>query len=419
MSDHEQPYDSSAVAVIGAGPAGLMAAERLALHGYSVQVFDAMPSVGRKFLLAGIGGLNITHAEDAEIFKTRYFERCASLTPMIEQFGADQLRAWVHELGIETFVGTSQRVFPKEMKAAPLLRAWITRLRKIGVVFHSRHRWLGWLPSGELHFNCPEGHRHISALACVLALGGASWSKLGSDGSWVAFLSEIGVDIAPLKAANCGFNVKQPWSVHLRGKFSGQPLKPVAIEFVDSLGTRFNRQGEFIITDNGVEGSLIYAVSALIREEILRLGSATIYLDLMPAKTAEQIEEKLQHPRGSKSLSNHLHSRLGLQGIKTALLYELLSKDQMNHTAQLAQLIKRLPVTLGSTRPIDEAISTAGGVRFEALDSNLMCKAKPGLFCSGEMLDWEAPTGGYLLTAVMATGYGAGEGAATWLKSLR
>jgi uncharacterized flavoprotein (TIGR03862 family) len=403
-------------AVIGGGPAGLIAAEELALAGVQVDVYDAMPSVGRKFLLAGIGGLNITHAEPLEHFTSRYGARSNQVADWLNALSPQALRDWVHALGIETFVGTSQRVFPKDMKAAPLLRAWLHRLRSQGVRFHARHRWLGWAADGGLRFAHPSGESIGQADATVLALGGASWKKLGSDGAWQPWLQAAGVNVKALMPANCGFDLSKPWSEHLRKEFAGQPVKPVALQFKDSQGNEFRRQGEFVITETGVEGSLIYAASALIRDEITRHGQATIHLDLLPAFDLEKVQAEVSHPRGSKSLSAHLKSRLNLQGLKMALLYETLNKAQMHDAALLAQTIKALPLTLSATRPIDEAISSAGGVAFEAMNAQLMLQAKRGVFCAGEMIDWEAPTGGYLLNACLASGRVAGRGASAYLK---
>jgi uncharacterized flavoprotein (TIGR03862 family) len=403
--------------VIGGGPAGLMAAEELALAGLQVNVYDAMPSVGRKFLLAGIGGLNITHAEPLEHFTTRYGIRCAHVGAWLEAMSPQALQDWVHALGIETFVGSSQRIFPKDMKAAPLLRAWLHRLRGQGVRFHARHRWLGWADNGSLRISSPQGEKLIQADATVLALGGASWKKLGSDGAWQPWLRAAGAQVETLIPANCGFDLAKPWSEHLRGQFAGQPVKPVALHFRDSLGQEFRRQGEFVVTDSGVEGSLIYAASAMIRDEISRNGQATIHLDLLPAFTSEKVHAEVRHPRGSKSLSAHLKSRLNLHGLKMALLYETLNKEQMHDTALLSQTIKALPLGLNATRPIDEAISSAGGVAFEAMTARLMLQSKPGIFCAGEMIDWEAPTGGYLLNACLASGRVAGRGAAAYLQA--
>ncbi len=410
-----------AAAVIGGGPAGLMAAEELALSniegGVQVDVYDAMPSVGRKFLLAGIGGLNLTHAEPLEHFTSRYGARSAQVSPWLEAMSPQALQDWVHALGIETFVGTSQRIFPKDMKAAPLLRAWLHRLRGQGVRFHARHRWLGWADDGAMRMTSPQGGQRVRPDATVLALGGASWKKLGSDGAWQPWLQAAGVDVKPLIPANCGFDLAKPWSEHLRSQFAGQPVKPAALQFKDSSGHEFRRQGEFVITETGLEGSLIYAASSMIRDEISIYGQATIHLDLLPSFTQEKVQADVSHPRGSKSLSAHLKSRLNLQGLKMALLYEVLSKEQMHDAALLAQTIKALPLTLSATRPINEAISSAGGVAFEAMNAQLMLRKLPGTFCAGEMIDWEAPTGGYLLNACLASGRVAGRGAAAWLSA--
>ncbi len=403
--------------VIGGGPAGLMAAEELALAGVQVDVYDAMPSVGRKFLLAGIGGLNITHAENLDAFTSSYGSRSKQVSNWLEALSPSALREWVHALGIETFVGTSQRVFPTDMKAAPLLRAWLARLRSQGVRFHARHRWLGWDAKGALRFAHLDGESQVKADATVLALGGASWKKLGSDGAWAAWLRDAGVQVNDLQPSNCGFDLKTPWSEHLRNQFAGQPVKPVALHVADSLGNTFHRLGEFVITETGLEGSLIYAASSLIRDEISHHGQVTIYLDLLPAFNAEKVLAEVSHPRGSKSLSAHLKSRLNLQGLKSALLYEMLSKEQMHDMPLLAKTIKALPLTLGKARPMDEAISSAGGVALEAMNEALMLTRRPGVFCAGEMLDWEAPTGGYLLNACWASGRVAGRGAAAWLEA--
>lgn len=403
---------SPTVAVIGGGPAGLMAAEVLSASGAPVHVYDAMPSVGRKFLLAGRGGLNLTHSEPFDAFMSRFGERRAQLEPMLAQFGPQQVREWAAGLGIETFVGTSGRVFPTDMKAAPLLRAWLHRLRAAGVQFHMRHRWVGdeALDPASLRFATPSGEVTASADAVVLALGGASWARLGSDGAWAPWLQAKGVDVAPLQPANCGFD-GAGWSEHFSSRFAGQPFKSVAISFTDSHGRHFARKGEFVATATGIEGSLIYAASALLRDEIAEKGSATLLLDLLPDRSAEQVLAAVKHPRGARSLSSHLKSRLGLEGIKAGVLYEALSREAMHDPQQLASTIKAVPLKLVAARPIDEAISTAGGVRFDALDAQLMSKALPGVFVAGEMLDWEAPTGGYLLTASMASGAAAARGA--------
>jgi len=403
-------------AIIGGGPAGLMAAEVLRAWGVEVDVYDAMASVGRKFLLAGKGGLNLTHSEGFEPFVGRFAERSAQLEPLLRGFDGPMLREWAEGLGISTFVGTSGRVFPTDLKAAPLLRAWLHRLRESGVRFHMRHRWLGWDEAGALRFAGPEGEITLQPDATLLALGGASWPQLGSNGAWVELLQSRGVDIAPLRAANCGFDVASGWTPHFAERFAGQPVKPVAIHFEGQGGRRFDRKGEFVATAGGIEGSLVYAASALIREEIAEFGSATIHLDLLPDRDAAFVAAEVARPRGPRSLSTHLKSRLGLEGLKAGLLHELLSKADYNDPARLAAAIKRLPLTLVKARPVAEAISTAGGVRFEALDDRLMLKAMPGVFCAGEMLDWEAPTGGYLLTASMASGRAAGAGAAAYLR---
>ncbi len=418
--------DTPFAAVVGAGPAGLMAAEVLQSRGVAVRVFDAMPSVGRKFLLAGIGGLNLTHSEAQPGFVGRYAERAPALAPRVEAFGPDAVRAWALGLGVKTFVGTSGRVFPTDMKAAPLLRAWLHRLRAGGdgrppVQFHMRHRWLGWTDDGALRFAAPEGEQIARPAATVLALGGGSWARLGSDGAWVPWLAARGVDVAPLRPANCGFDVaptgpgREGWSDHLRSRFAGEPVKAVAISAADARGTVHRQQGEFVVTRTGIEGSLVYAFAAGLRDAIERDGRATLTLDLLPQHSPAQVLAQTRHPRGPRSLSTHLKSRLNLQGVKMALLHELAPPEQLHDADALAALIKALPLALAAPRPLDEAISSAGGIRFEALDAQLMASALPGVFCAGEMLDWEAPTGGYLLTACLATGRAAGEGAARWL----
>ncbi|ODU42127.1 MAG: NAD(FAD)-utilizing dehydrogenase [Thiobacillus sp. SCN 63-374] len=377
------------VAVIGGGPAGLMAAEMLAAGGVQVDVYDTMPSVGRKFLLAGVGGMNITHSEPFEAFVSRYGARVTAIRPLLDAFSPDALRAWIETLGVETFVGSSGRVFPRDMKAAPLLRAWLHRLRESGVRFHVRHRWQGWSKLGALRFSTPEGERLVQADAVVLALGGGSWAKLGSD----------------------GFDVAGGWSEHLRSRFAGQPLKTVALRFTDTAGQTHERRGELMLSDSGIEGSLVYALSAPLRDAIAAQGMLTVQLDLAPDKTLAQVAAEVAHPRGARSLSSHLQSRAGIRGVKMALLRETLPADQLNDPIKLAHAIKSLPITLAAPRPLAEAISSAGGVRFEALDPHLMLRGLPGVFCAGEMLDWEAPTGGYLLTACFASGRAAGQGA--------
>lgn len=399
------------VAIIGGGPAGLMAAEVLSQAGFKVDLYDAMPSVGRKFLLAGVGGMNITHSEPSPAFVSRYAERTPVIAPLLRSFGAQALCEWIHGLGIQTFVGSSGRVFPADMKAAPLLRAWLKRLRESGVVIHTRHRWLGWNADNTLRIAGPEGELALNPAATLLALGGASWSRLGSDGAWVPLLEQRGVNVAPLQAANCGFDVSA-WSELLRSKFAGAALKNIAM----GLQGQTLRLGECVVTQTGIEGSLVYALSAQIREAINQSGSATVEIDLLPGKTVAEVHKALSKPRGSRSMSKHLHSQLGLDGVKAALLRELTPAQTFADPALLAQAIKALPLTLIKPRPLDEAISTAGGVTFEALNEQLMIPSLPGVFCAGEMLDWEAPTGGYLLTACFASGREAGLGMVDWLR---
>ena len=400
------------VAIIGGGPAGLMAAEVLGLAGVKVDLYDAMPSVGRKFLLAGVGGMNITHSEAKPAFLSRYGQRREEIAQLLAEFDAEALRAWIHGLGIDTFVGTSGRVFPTDMKAAPLLRAWLKRLRELGVVIHTRHRWLGWTAEGALRIASPAGEQAVTADATLLALGGGSWARLGSDGAWVPLLQARGIEIAPLLPSNCGFEVTG-WSAFLRDKFAGAPLKNVSLRLDDEAP----RQGEFVLTSSGVEGSLVYALSAPIRQRIAQQGSATVYLDLLPQSSHAKLQTALSKARGSHSMAKHLHRQVGIDGVKAALLRELATPEQINDAAQLASVLKALPLTLVRTRPLDEAISSAGGVPFEALDQQLMLKQLPGLFCAGEMLDWEAPTGGYLLTACFASGRAAGLGMLEWLRT--
>jgi uncharacterized flavoprotein (TIGR03862 family) len=402
------------VVIIGGGPAGLMAAEVASRAGLPVHLYDAMPSVGRKFLLAGKGGLNLTHSEPYPDFLARYGSRREQIAPLLDTFGPDDLRAWAADLGVETFVGTSGRVFPTEMKAAPLLRAWLHRLREAGVVFHVGHRWLGWDGDGSLRFATRNGEICVQAEATVLALGGGSWPKLGSDGGWVPLLAARGVSIAPLRPANCGFDVA--WTEHFRSRFEGQPVKPAAIHFTDAAGRDYAQQGEFIVTASGVEGSLIYALSAPIRDTIEATGRAVIHLDLAPDWSEERLVERLSQPRGKRSVSNHLKRAVNLDGVKTGLLWEYLDRAIFDDPQRLAGAIKGLPIPLVAPRPLAEAISTAGGIPFEALDEHLMLRALPGVFAAGEMLDWEAPTGGYLLTASFASGRAAGLGVVGWVQ---
>lgn len=426
------------VAIVGGGPAGLVAAEILSEWGHEVHLFDAMPSVGRKFLLAGRGGLNLTHSEAFEKFLTRYDESQSQLAPLLSVWGAHELREWAKSLGVETFVGSSGRVFPKEMKAAPLLRSWLNRLRhpasKCPVQFHMRHRLTSIqsleLPNSqatcELTFDVQDirySHRHrknVRASCVLLALGGGSWARLGSDGRWVAMLESAAVPIRPLESSNCGFHVAGReglgWTPFFQNKFAGQALKSVVIHWTNSHGLSIQQQGEFVASAYGIEGSLIYAASAALREQIKRTGKASIHLDLLPGRTPSQTLKELQHPRGTRSLSSHLKSRLGLDGVKMGLLNELLTPAVLQNPEMLAQAIKALPIQLTATRPMDEAISTAGGVMWQGVHADLQTQSLPGVFCAGEMLDWEAPTGGYLLTACMSTGVHAAKGMHAYLQ---
>ncbi|MDY7548471.1 TIGR03862 family flavoprotein [Glaciimonas sp. Gout2] len=420
------PHSSiPAVVIIGGGPAGLMAAETLSSNGVPVAVYDAMPSVGRKFLLAGKGGMNITHSEPYTDFLLRYGSHANDMGPLLQEFGPDAVRKWVKNLGIETFIGSSGRVFPSDMKAAPLLRAWLHRLRLAGVRFHMRHRWTGWNAEGDCSFSTPDGVLTVRANVILLALGGGSWARMGSDGAWVPLLASRKISVSPLLPSNCGFNVE--WSDYFKERFAGHHLKSVAIALPDlnddvhqtppsnNQNIPFYKQGEFVISADGVEGSLIYAISARLRDHIGRHGSVRFHLDLLPDWSHERVLTEVTHPRGSRSWSSHLQSRLGLKGVKVGLLRECASTAFTDAT-KLALAIKALPISLVSARPIDEAISSAGGVMFNEVDKNMMLRAIPGVFCAGEMLDWEAPTGGYLLTACFASGRKAGLGVLDWLK---
>ena len=408
------------IAIIGAGPAGLIAAEVIASAGFSVSIYDAMPSVGRKFLLAGVGGMNITHSEPHAKLVSRYFDASSDLQPFLDQFTADNLRDWIHQLGVETFVGTSGRVFPKEMKAAPLLRAWLHRLRSMGVAIFTRHQWQGWAESGELVFmrnNADKTSEQIlvKADACVLALGGASWPQLGSTGKWVDYLSQKNIDVRNLLPANCGFNCN--WSEKFAAEFSGQPLSTISLGCYDLKGQFHSLRSEAIIANFGIEGTGVYALSSYLREKIELEGSVELMIDLLPDFSLERITSLLSKDRQKNSMTNFLRKQLNLSPIKLALLRELTDKDLWSDAVKLSQAIKQLRLVCRSTRPIDEAISTAGGVIFTEVDSNLMLKKLPGVFCAGEMLDWEASTGGYLLTACFATGRAAGLGVVEYLVS--
>lgn len=400
--------------IIGGGPAGLMAAETARAQGIDVDLYEAKGSVGRKFLIAGKGGMNLTHSEPRPAFDGRYGERTREIGAWLDDFDAEALRTWARRLGVDTFVGSSGRVFPNDLKAAPLLRGWVHRLRESGVRFHVHHRWLGWRSDGAWHFATADGESFVHADAAVLALGGGSWPQLGSDGAWQAQLLERGVDVAPLQPANCGFDIG--WSAYMSSRFAGTPLKPVAARLHDASGRTPMLQGECVITQSGIEGSLIYALSARLRDAIARQGHAVLELDLAPDRTLDRLRHDLAKPRASRTLSEHLRRQAGLAGVKTALLHEVLEPAQRHDPDILARTIKCLPLRLQRARPLAEAISSAGGVRLEALDDALMLTALPGVFCAGEMLDWEAPTGGYLLTACFASGHRAGMGAARWLQ---
>jgi hypothetical protein len=409
MSDQSLP----GLAVVGGGPAGLMAAEVARAAGIEVDVYEGKGSVGRKFLIAGKGGLNLTHSEPLETFARRFGDREADVRAWLSRFDSDVLRSWARELGVETFVGSSGRVFPQDMKAAPLLRAWVRRLRESGVRFHVRHYCRGWNARGELLFSTPEGEISINAPATVLALGGGSWPQLGSDGAWTNWLNQKS-GIAPLRASNCGFDID--WSEHFAARFAGQPIKPAWVTVLDGDGKPSQHQGEFVVTSTGIEGSLVYALSSRLREAIERDGSVRIELDLAPGRSAERLLGELSRPRQGRSLTEFLRRSARIEGVRAGLIQELVPKSEMNDAAALVRWIKALPLTLIRPRPLAEAISTAGGVLLDGLDNELMLRSMPGVFCAGEMLDWEAPTGGYLLAASFASGRIAGQGAAEWLR---
>ncbi|MCB6183463.1 TIGR03862 family flavoprotein [Leeia sp. TBRC 13508] len=403
------------VAIIGGGPAGLMAAEVLSRQGVQVDLYDAMPSVGRKFLLAGVGGMNITHSEPKADFITRYPEGAVLVNDWLAEWDADALRAWADELGASTFVGSSGRVFPKEMKAAPLLRAWLHRLREQGVRIHVRHRWLGW-DDGALLFSSPNGHLKINAKATLLALGGGSWAKLGSDGAWVKHLADQQVDITPLVASNVGFQCQ--WSDYFKEKYQGKALKNIAAKvIVPHQDTLVAKKGEAMLTQFGIEGGLIYALGHALRTAYLQTGVARLSLDLLPDFSIEKIHSLLGAGRGAKSLSSFFASKLKLDAVRFGLLREKLLPHQLDDLSLVASTLKNYEIALTGMQPMDEAISTAGGVSEQSLSHRLMLKQLPGVFCAGEMLDWDAPTGGYLLTATLASGRYAAHGILEWLQA--
>lgn len=400
------------ITIIGAGPAGLIAAETLAEKGFTVEIYDRMPSPGRKFLIAGKGGLNLTHSEPFESFLSRYGEREKDLTPHLTHFGPTQIRSWAQKYGTETFVGTSGRVFPVGMKAAPLLFAWKNHLSAIGVKFHFRHQWQGF-KEDRLVFSSPHGEVLSTSNAAIFALGGASWPSTGSTGDWVGIFEDKGIKVQPLKPSNCGFKVL--WSETFKAKYDGSPLKSITIETTDSDGRSIKKQGEFITTKDGVEGSLIYALSATLRKTIEATGSAFIKIDLLPDLSQTEITNRISTGRGKRSLSSFLEKKLGLGGVKLGLFWEFTKKSQMDLPETMASALKNIVVPLISPHSVEESISSAGGIAFEEMDENMMLKKIPGIFCAGEMLDWEAPTGGYLLTASFATGIAAANGVAKWL----
>ena len=395
-----------------------MAAETAIAAGVDVHLFEAKGSVGRKFLIAGKGGLNLTHSEPRPGFDARYRERAGEVGAWLDAFDADALRDWARGFGVETYIGSSGRVFPTDRKAAPLLRSWVKRLRDAGVQFHVQHRWLGWRDDGALRFATPDGEHAFPADAVVLALGGGSWPQLGSDGAWVEMLAARGIDIAALQPANCGFDVG--WSEFLSKKHAGAPLKPVVAHWHDAAGRAQALQGECVLTATGIEGSLVYAIGADLRDAIARDGSTLLHLDLVPGRDEARLAADLGKPRKGRSLGEHLRRQAGLDAAKSALLFEVLgppsAQDGPPDMARIAASLKRLPLRLHAPRPLAEAISSAGGVRLEDLDRQLMLRGLPGVFCAGEMLDWEAPTGGYLLTACLASGVRAGRGVRQWLK---
>ena len=402
------------IAIIGAGPAGLMAAQVLSSAGYAPTVFDAKPSAGRKFLQAGRGGLNLTHAEDFTLFSSRYFEAQSFLQPALEAFSPKDIREWAQNLGFETYVGSSGKVYPLDKKSAPLLRTWLRQLKENNTQFKMKHRFVGW--SKDIwQFETPDGLKDYSFDAVILALGGASWPHLGSTGSWTTILKNRGLNISPLKPANMGFNIS--WSKVFKEKFSGTPLKNVELSFIDINGKLQSKLGELLVGEYGVEGSLIYTHSKLMRELVEQKSPLTVYLDLFPHRSESKLKEQLSAPRGKQSLSA-FWKRLGLAGIKASLLREVLAKELLSEPELVAKTLKKFPLTLDSYRGVEEAISTAGGLAFENLDEKLMLKDFPGVFCVGEMLDWEAPTGGYLLTGVMGQGKQAAEGLLKFLQKL-
>ena len=413
MSNPADTVPQRRVAVVGGGPAGLFAAERLRAAGLEVDLYERKGSPGRKFLIAGKGGLNLTHSDPPAVFTARYREQAAAVASWLQTFDAQALRDWAAGLGVDTYVGSSGRVFPVDRKAAPLLRGWVRRLKEQGVRLHVNHRWLGWTAAGALRMATPEGERTVEAEATVLALGGGSWPQLGSDGAWVPVLAGHDIDVAPLQPANCGFDVA--WTPWFAQRHAGAPLKPVVAHWTDLHGRPRQQQGECVVSGYGIEGSLVYALSADLRERLTREGAVTLFLDLAPGREAARLLSDLSRPRKGRSFGEHLRRQAGLDAVKTALVFEMLGKEAGQDLARVVDTVKRLPVPLIAARPLAEAISTAGGVSLQEMDDALMLQARPGVFCAGEMLDWEAPTGGYLLTACFASGARAARGVIDWL----
>lgn len=407
-------HHDAQVVIIGAGPAGLMAAETIARAGISVDIYEAMPSVARKLLIAGVGGLNLTHSQPRPQFDQYYGDAAQRVSSWLDDCDSESIRDWAQSLHIDTFVGSSGRVFPTDMKAAPLLRSWMRRLRKLGVRVHLRHRWLGVSDEGALILQSPAETFERPARCTVFAMGGGSWSRLGADGTWVARFADLAIPVTPLSASNCGFDCD--WSPIFRQRFAGAAVKPVAASAKPQPPESFLR-GEFVVTEHGLEGSLIYALGAELRAQLLASGQATLYLDLTPGRTQQRLATDIAAARGKRSVSEHLRRRTGIDGVRLGLLREAVGPSLDLDAEALAEKIKCLPMTLLRTRPIDEAISTAGGVKLTTLDEQLMLRTRPGWFCAGEMLDWDAPTGGFLLTACFASGRVAGQGVIRWLQN--
>lgn len=401
------------VAIIGAGPTGLMAAQQLAHKGYKALIFERMPTPARKFLMAGKSGLNLTHSENLDAFTNRYGETAKHLSGAIKGFSNTAVRQWAHDLGVETFVGSSGRVFPKAFKASPLLRAWLKRLDDMGVELLTRSTWQGWSDDGShLVFAGPDGVFRVKARAAILAMGGTSWPKLGSVGEWQRPLAAKGVSLEPFRAINCGFNVA--WSEHFRTRFAGQPIKNCIIS--EGPTTKYqSAKGDVMVTQNGVEGGPVYKISAALTATLSRRGKAMIVLDLAPDHSVSHLTARLSELQGKRSLTDHIRRKTGLKGVQLGLLREFTQGGELSYPAKIAARIKAIPIPIASARPIEEAISVAGGIPFSEMDDNLMLTALPGTFCAGEMVAWDAPTGGYLLTACMAQGRQAASGAAAWL----